>query len=100
MNNNLDYGQAIIAITKGKMIARKGWSNKSMFVFKQIPAEIGLDIIPGMQSVPNSVKDLIINRGVTLKYSNQMAIVDSNGNVNSWVASSIDTFAIDWYILD
>lgn len=95
---NVNYGQAIEALKIGKRISRKGWNGKDMFVFKQIPAEIGLDIIPKMQSVPQDVKDSMLQNNKTLKYTNQMAIVNADGRVDSWVASSSDTFAEDWVI--
>jgi len=98
--NGMTFGLAIEALKLGKAIARKGWNGKGMFIFKQIPAEIGLDIIPKMQSVPQSVKDEMIKRAQTLKYTNQMAIVNNDGRVDSWVASSSDTFAEDWYIVE
>lgn len=97
--DNLSFGKAIEAMEVGKMIARKGWNGKGMFVFKQIPAEIGIDVIPKMQSVPMDVKDRMVKYGVTLKYTNQMAIVNAEGRVDSWVASSSDTFARDWQII-
>jgi hypothetical protein len=42
----------------------------------------------------------MLKNGITLKYNNQMAIVNANGRVDSWVASSSDTFATDWIVLD
>ena len=100
MMTNLNYGQAIEALKEGQRIAREGWNGKGLFVYKQIPAEIGLHIIPKMQSVPQAVKDVMVKTGTTLNYTNQMAIVNANGRVDSWVASSSDTFAEDWVILD
>lgn len=99
MERNLNYGQALQALSEGKIVAREGWNAKGIFVFKQIPAEIGLDIIPKMQSVPQAVKDRMIKTNTTLKHTNQMGLVQPNGRVDSWVASSSDTFANDWYIL-
>jgi len=95
----LNYGQAIEAMQNRKMVARKSW-NGNMFVFKQIPAEIGLEIIPKMQSVPECVKSIVLERKVTLKYTHQMAVIYGDGGVDSWVASSSDTFADDWVVLD
>ena len=98
--NNLSFGQAVEALKQGKLVAREGWNGKGMFVMKQIPAEIGLDIIPKMQSVQQSAKDKLIKRGTTLKYDNQMLIIKEDGTADSWVASSSDIFAEDWTILD
>lgn len=98
MTKNQNFGQAIRALKRGARIVRESWDDKGMFVFKQIPAEISLDIIPKMQSVPKSVKEEMLATATTLKCTNQMAIVNSEGRVDSWVASSSDTFAEDWII--
>jgi len=100
MKNKLTYNDALEALKEGKMVCREGWNGKGMFVFKQIPAEIGLDVIPRMTSVPQSVKNRMLEKGITLKYNNQMALVQSDGSVDSWIASSSDTFAKDWCILE
>lgn len=96
---NLNYGEALEALKLGERVARIGWNGKGMFIFKQIHADIGLDIIPKMTSVPQKVKDFMVKSETTLKYRNQMVIVDSGGYVNNWVASSSDTYANDWCIL-
>ena len=96
----MNFGKAIEALKEGKLVARDGWNGKGMFVMKQIPAEIGLDIIPRMQSVQQSAKDVLIDRGTTLKYENQMLIIKLDGTAYSWVPSSSDVFAEDWVILN
>ena len=44
----------------GFPIRRSGWNGKGLMVFKQVPAHIDSDIIPKMQSIPQSAKDLIL----------------------------------------
>jgi len=95
----LNFGVAIEALKGGYRISRHGWNGKGLFVFKQIPANIGTDIIPKMTSVPQEVKDTMIGRDQNLNYRNQCAIVDSNGNVDNWVPSISDIFSEDWIIL-
>lgn len=95
----MNFGLIIEALKQGKLAQREGWNGKGMFIMKQIPAEIGLDIIPKMQSVQQSAKDILINRGTTLKYENQMLIIKENGTADSWVPSSSDVFAEDWIII-
>lgn len=95
----MNFGLIIEALKQGKLAQRKGWNGKGMFIMKQIPAEIGLDIIPKMQSVQQSAKDILINRGTTLKYENQMLIIKEDGTADSWVPSSSDVFAEDWIII-
>lgn len=98
--NFMNFGQAIEALKEGKLVAREGWNGKGMFVMKQIPAEIGLEIIPKMQSVQQSAKDKLIERQTTLKYENQMLIIKLDGTADSWVASSSDIFAEDWQLVE
>lgn len=92
----MNFGQAIEALKEGKLVYRDGWNRKGMFIMKQIPAEISLDIIPKMQSVQQSAKDVLVTRGTTLKYCNQMLIIKPDGTADSWVPSSSDIFAEDW----
>jgi len=94
-----NFGKAIEALKEGKLIYREGWNGKGMFIMKQIPAEISLEIIPKMQSVQSRAKDILIERGTTLKYENQMLIIKQDGTADSWVASSSDIFAEDWCIM-
>ena len=95
----MNFGLIIEALKQGKLAQRESWNGKGMFIMKQIPAEIGLDIIPKMQSVQQSAKDILINRGTTLKYENQMLIIKEDGTADSWVPSSSDVFAEDWIII-
>lgn len=96
----MNFGQAIEALKEGKLIQRSGWNGKGMFVVKQIPAVIGLDIIPKMQSLPQSAKDNLLKREQPISYTNQMLIVNAEGRADSWVPSSSDCFAEDWEIID
>jgi len=95
----MNFGQAIEALKEGKLVQRIGWNGKGMFVMKQIPAEVSLDIIPKMQSVQQAAKDKLIEAGTTLKYCNQMLIIKTDGTADSWVPSSSDIFAEDWMTL-
>lgn len=95
----MNFGQAIEELKNGKLVARSGWNGTGMFVVKQIPATIGLDIIPKMQSLPDSAKANLIERGQPISYTNQMLIVNAQGKADSWVPSSSDCFAEDWYIV-
>lgn len=56
----LSFSIAIVLLAKGFAIRRTGWNGKGLFVIKQVPAHIESDIIPRMQSLPQSAKDLIL----------------------------------------
>lgn len=96
----MDFGKAIIALKQGKAIQRSGWNGKGLFVVKQIPASISADIIPKMQSLPQSAKDILMSReNPHIDYTNQMLIVNPDGRADSWVPSSSDVFAEDWLVI-
>ena len=96
----MDFGKAIIALKQGKAIQREGWNGKGLFVVKQIPASINADIIPKMQSLPQSAKDILMSReNPHIDYTNQMLIVNPDGRADSWVPSSSDVFAEDWRVI-
>ena len=95
----LTYGQAVELLEKGECISRKGWNGKNMFICKQVPSEIYCNIIPKMSSLPQKAKDILYSRDKSIFYDNQMIIVTEDNRINSWVASSSDTFAKDYYKL-
>lgn len=94
-----NYGCAIEHMRNGGIISRVGWNGKGMYVFKQVPSRVPAEIVPKMSSLPESVKARMLSNETSPDYQNQMAIVKSDGSIDSWVASSSDTFAGDW-ILD
>lgn len=96
-----DIGYAVAALKAGKRVTRKGWNGTGMFVFMQVPATIQSEIIPKMQSLPDSVKAEFARRGDSpISYCNQFALVKQDNTINGWAPSSADTLAEDWEILD
>ena len=84
----------------GLAVRRKGWNGKGLFIVKQVPSHITSDIIPKMQSLPQSAKDILIKReNPHIDYTNQMLIIHPDGRADSWVPSSSDIFAEDWEIV-
>tara|TARA_R110000796_G_scaffold181330_1_gene297869 strand:- start:23621 stop:23959 length:339 start_codon:yes stop_codon:yes gene_type:complete len=108
----MTFGNAINLVKKGKMIQRAGWNGRGLFVFMQVPAEISILTVPVMQSLPQAVKDEFEKRydetvddGVVLeneedfnsiKYNNQLALVDPSNNITGWSPSTSDALATDW----
>ena len=96
----MSFGIAIEALKFGLAIRRKGWNGKGLFVIKQVPAHIGSDVIPKMQSLPQSAKDLILSGKGFIDYTSQCLIYNENtGRADSWVPSISDVFAEDWEIV-
>lgn len=100
MTKGLSFGIAIEALKFGLPIRRTGWNGKGLCVFKQIPAHIESDIIPKMQSLPQSAKDIILKGEGFIDYTSQCLIYNENtGRADSWVPSISDVFAEDWEIV-
>lgn len=98
--HNVIFADALAALNNGKMVTRESWEQGS-FVFKQIPATITADVIPKMQSLPQSVKDEFAKRGtLSIAYDNQLALVNIKNEISGWSPSSTETLARDWIILE
>ena len=98
---SMNFGKAIEALKAGSAIRRSGWNGKGLFVVKQVPSHITGDIIPKMQSLPQSAKDILMSReNPHIDYTNQMLIINPDGRADSWVPSSSDIFAEDWEIVE
>lgn len=94
------FGEAIKALEFGLPVRRNGWNGKGLFVIKQVPAHITSDVIPKMQSLPQSAKDLIMKSKGFVDYTSQCLIYNENtGLADSWVPSISDVFAEDWEIV-
>lgn len=96
----MGFGDAIEVLKQGGTVRRSGWNGKGLMVFKQVPAHIESDIIPKMQSLPQSAKDLILKGKGFVDYTSQCLIYNENtGRADSWVPSISDVFAEDWEIV-
>ena len=98
--HQMSFGDAIEILKQGGAIRRSGWNDKGLMVFKQVPAHIERDVIPKMQSLPQSAKDLILKGKGFIDYTSQCLIYNENtGRADSWVPSISDVFAEDWEIV-
>ena len=99
--SGISFGSAIALLKSGFAIRRSGWNGKNLFVIKQVPAHIESDVIPNMQSLPQSAKDLILNGKGFINYTSQCLIYNGNtGRADSWVPSISDIFADDWELVE
>lgn len=97
----MDFGLVIEALKSGLAVRRKGWNGKGLFVVKQIPSHIEGGIIPNMQSLPQSAKNILLSReNAHIDYTNQMLIINPDCRADSLVPSVSDVFAEDWEIVE
>ena len=97
MEKTFDFGVAIRLLKESRCIARQGWNKSGLFVCRQVPARIGENVIPTMQSLPEKAKAIIMRGPRFISYENQCLLYDTAlGVANSWVPSISDMFAEDW----
>lgn len=99
---NLPFGEALQALEAGKCVRRESWVGDK-FVVKQIDSDIPAEVVPKMQSLPDSAKQFI---GKTangdIHYRNQCLIVKqypSSTVATNYVPDWNDMFAKDWVVL-
>lgn len=99
---NLSFGEALQALEAGKCVRRESWVGDK-FVVKQIDSDIPAEVVPKMQSLPDSAKQFI---GKTangdIHYRNQCLIVKqypSSTVATNYVPDWNDMSAKDWIVL-
>lgn len=99
---NLSFGEALQALEAGKCVRRESWVGDK-FVVKQINSDIPAEVVPKIQSLPDSAKE-IINKThrEDIHYRNQclMIVQDTETSVaTNYVPDWNDMFAKDWMVL-
>lgn len=90
---SLSFGEALQALEAGKCVRRESWIGDK-FVVKQIDSDISAEIVPKMQSLPDSAKDI--------HYRNQCLVIKrflSSSVATNYVPDWNDMFAKDWMVL-
>lgn len=99
---NLSFGEALQALEAGKCVTRESWIGDK-FVTKQIDSDINAEIVPKMQSLPDTAKKLIgITDDKDIHYRNQCLLIKqfpSSSVATNYVPDWNDMFAKDWVVL-
>ena len=102
-----NFGEAMTHLKQGKMLQRIGWNGKGLFIFRQVPSQVSIEIVPKMTSLPDTVKAEFVKRSnaansveteafSSIRYSNQIVIVKPNNEINNWAPSVSDSMSDDW----
>jgi hypothetical protein len=101
------FGEALEALREGKVVFRKNWEETGMFVFQQLSTSVKSNIVPKMQSLPDSVKEVFQKRfdnpDMQIKeiyYGLQLSLVNSSNLIVTYIPSIEDLFCADWVILE
>jgi len=100
------FGEALKALKNGFMVKRSSWHSQH-FVFRQVPAVIDQEIVPRMQSLPESVRKEFARRFDSpefqinsIYYDNQLAYVNESNLIQSYSPSVEDCQAEDWVLYE
>lgn len=97
-NNDLTFNDAIIFLKDGRMLARRGWNGKEMFIYKTVGNTVSKDFIPKFASLPESVKEFLLKRDQDVVFRDSLTMFTAQGEMQpGWVASQSDILAEDWY---
>lgn len=97
----MTYGDAILELKRGNLIARQGWNGKRMFVFMRPEVILSVDQLVAVNTFPPKAKEYfqkctVFNYVKFTAYLCMKAADDSI--VNGWLASQTDMLADDWVI--
>lgn len=103
----MNIGSAVQALKEGKRARCQEWPPEKKFVFIQVPSTIKREIVPKMQSLPDSVKDYFNETFESeseqidaIYYTNQIALVGPSNLIESYAPSCADLLSDGWIILD
>jgi len=107
MSKYVDFGLAVRAIKEGKRVRCDEWPETKKFIFRQVNSVIGKNIVPKMQSLPQTVKDYFQRTFDSeseqidqIAYANQIAIVGLSNLIESYTPTCADVLSDYWVILD
>ncbi len=90
MTDNMNFGDALVALKSGKAVARAGWNGKGMFLY-----HVGANAYPPQTEITKSVWG-----GENVPYGAYIAMKTAQDNVVPWLASQTDVLADDWQIVE
>lgn len=96
----MNWSEILKEILCDKIVYRKGWNGKGLYVYKQVETTCPVTVIEKMTSLPETVRALFLERNEPIYFKNQMCIVNKDNIISSWVPSSSDLFANDWMVYE
>lgn len=107
------FGQALESVKQGRLVTRKGWNGKGMYIFMRPADELHVGFVAkDIKSLPQSVKDyyhqdcvdekgepLELAKDDVVKFTAYLCMKAADGTiVNGWLASQTDMLSEDWMI--
>lgn len=94
----MTFSEILSFLNEGFAVRRTEY-DKTLIIFKQIPASID-DVAP-MKSIPQQVKNLLLKYNVGIDYEDQYIIYDFTTGVATYcVFDGEDINALDWEVIN
>ena len=91
----MNFGEALEALKQGKLVARKGWNGKGMFLF----LTSGTD--PKQRDLRHPVYQTLFKNQESVKIGAHIDMKAADGSVViGWLASQTDMLSNDWEIVN
>lgn len=106
---DLNYGEALEHVKKGRLAQRKGWNGKGMFIFMRPEGNLSVVQILGLNTMPVGVKDYYEMKNQPIVSAHEPKVTFTpylcmkaadDTIVNGWLASQTDMLANDWQIVE
>lgn len=97
----MNFSEALNHVKNGKLIARKGWNGKGMFVFlrPEFPTD-SKSVAKFVSVVPEAKKYFFEIADAPVVMSASLSMKTADGNImTAWTPSTLDLFAEDWKAL-
>ena len=93
---DLNFGQTIQYLQEGKLMARKGWNGKNMFIWMKPEFEIKSEFCkdPILKSLCEN------NDGSIIGLPTICMKTADNKVMTGWVPTQTDMFAEDWFVVE
>lgn len=91
---DMNFGDALVALKHGKRVARKGWNGKNMSVAYQ------KGYPDGIPCNKNTAQAWGMEEGELFKCRPYLQMRCADGTFQMWLASQSDILADDWYIVE
>lgn len=86
----MNFGEALQELKAKKLVARRGWNGKGMFLF----------LVPGSSFMVDRTPLLgIYPLGYVVNYLPHIDMKTADGSVVPWLASQTDLLAEDWLVV-
>ena len=100
-----NYGHAVELLREGKLVARKNWSSKGVFIFMRPADQLKASFVTDtVKSLPAAYKEWVrchLSESDEIVFSRYLCLkAADNTIVNGWIASTTDILADDWYEID